>query len=207
MQDTVRLIKAAELQPQPWKNGGGLTRQIAIYPADAGLADFIWRISAAEISAPGPFSIWDDIDRILLLTEGGPMQLTQAHTGRQTQLDPGARLYFAGETPYVSALPAGPVRDFNLMLRRKQAHGCVDLRKGAQQLPLRAGDTVLHCTHGQFQAVLPARLGGIQVLEAGDTLHITLDYVPAFTLNLVPLTPDASLVDARINLYGSQAGR
>lgn len=205
MQDTVRLIKADELQPQPWKNGGGLTRQIAIYPPGAGLADFIWRISAAEVSAPGPFSIWQDIDRILLLTDGGPMQLTQTQTGRQTQLDPGARLYFAGETPYVSALPVGPVRDFNLMLRRKQAHGCVDLRKGAQQLPLRPGDTVLHCTHGQFQAVLPARLGGTQMLETGDTLHITLDYVPAFTLNLVPLTPDACLVDARINLYGSRA--
>ncbi len=201
MQDAIRFIAAATLRPEPWRNGGGTTRQIAIHPAAAGPDDFIWRISAAEVSAPGPFSIWPDIDRILMLTDGGPLRLIQKDSGRDTLLEAGARLYFAGETPYTAELPAGPVRDFNIMLRRKQAHGCVDLRSGRQSLPLRPGDTVLHCTHGRFRADLPSRLGGSRVLEAGDTLHLTLDYIPAFTLNLTPLEPEARLVDARINLF------
>lgn len=201
MQDAIRFIPAAELRPVPWKNGGGTTRQIAIFPDDAGSGDFVWRISAADVASDGPFSHWEDIDRILILTEGGPLRLTRTDTGQETLLDTGARLYFAGETPYTAALTAGPAKDFNLMLRRKQAHGCLDMRSGAQQLPLRPGETILHCVRGRFQADLPARLGGQQVLDTGDTLRITLDYVPFFKLELTPLTPDARLVDARVNLY------
>ncbi len=205
MLDTVRHIPARELKARPWKNGGGITRLIAIHPEGAGDEDFIWRISAAEVSAPGPFSIWEGVDRILMLTEGGPMRLLRTDTGAETVLASGARLYFAGETPYAAELPAGPARDFNLMLRRRQAHGCVDLRSGAHQLPLRPGETLLHCTHGRFRTTLPPRLGGERLLETGDTLRITLDYVPAFTLGLTPLDPDARLVDARINLYPGAA--
>ncbi|MBV2181793.1 MAG: HutD family protein [Castellaniella sp.] len=201
MQDIIRFIAAQELQPTPWKNGGGVTRQIVIHPADASADDFIWRISAADVASAGPFSHWEDIDRILVLTEGGPMRLIRTDTGRETLLEAGTRLYFAGETPYTAELPAGPVRDFNLMLRRKQAHGCVDMRSGHQKLPLRPGDTILHCVQGRYQADLPAHLGGRRILDTGDTLHITLDYVPFFTLDLSPLTPDARLVDARVNLY------
>ncbi|MFT0533340.1 HutD family protein [Castellaniella hirudinis] len=207
MQETIRLIPSTELIPSPWKNGGGSTRQIAIFPADAGMDDFIWRVSAAQIAADGPFSYWEDIDRILMLTHGGPLRLTRSDTGQDTLLETGARLYFAGETPYDAALAGGPAQDFNLMLRRKQAHGCVDMRSGRQKLSLRPGDTLLHCVQGRFQTSLPPHLGGQRLLDTGDTLHITLDYVPFFGLELSPLTPDARLVDARINLYPAAAAR
>jgi hypothetical protein len=44
-------------------------------------------------------------------------------------------------------------------------------------------------------------MGGQHVLNAGDTLHIFMDYVPSFTLDLAPLGPGARLVDARVSLY------
>jgi environmental stress-induced protein Ves len=201
MHDTIRFIPAAELRPQTWKNGGGVTRQIAIYPEHAAQDDFIWRISAAEVAQPGPFSFWPDIDRILVLTGGESMLLTRTETGAQHRLMRGERIYFAGETAFDAALPDGPTRDFNLMLRRKQAHGCVDMRRSAQKLALRPGETVLHCTDGRFELRLPQRLGGMRTLDTGDTLWLTLDYIPAFTLDIAPGTDDARLVDARINLY------
>lgn len=201
MHDTVRFIPAAELHPRPWKNGGGVTRQLAIYPEHATQDNFIWRVSAAELTQPGPFSIWPDIDRILILTGGESMLLTRTETGQQQRLTRGERLYFAGETPLEAALPDGPARDFNLMLRRKQAHGCVDMRRTAQKLPLRPGDTLLHCTADQFTAHLPERLGGLRTLDTGDTLWLSLDYIPAFTLDITPAAGDAQLVDARINLF------
>ncbi|WP_322994499.1 HutD family protein [Castellaniella sp.] len=201
MQDIIRLIPAADLLPVPWKNGGGVTRQIAIFPVDASPDDFIWRVSVADLAADGPFSHWDDMDRILMLIRGGPVCLTRTDSGQETRLDTGTRLYFAGETPYMAVLTDGPAQDFNLMLRRKQAHGCVDMRSSRQKLTLRPGETILHCVQGQFQTSLPPHLGGQRLLNAGDTLHITLDYVPFFGLELTPLTADARLVDARINLY------
>lgn len=129
------------------------------------------------------------------------MRLNRTDTGQETLLETGTRLYFAGETPYTATLPGGPAKDFNLMLRRKRAHGCVDMRSSGQKLPLRPGETFLHCVQGKFQTGLPAHLGGERLLDAGDTLHISLDYVPFFPLILAPLTADARLVDARINLY------
>lgn len=201
MHDTVHFIPAADLHAQPWKNGGGVTRQLAIYPEHATQDNFIWRVSAADLTHPGPFSIWPDIDRILILTGGESMLLTRTETGQQQRLARGERIYFAGETPFEAALPDGPARDFNLMLRRKQAHGCVDMRRTAQKLPLRPGDTLLHCTDGRFTARLPERLGGVRTLDAGDTLWLGLDYIPAFTLDIEPIQPGACLVDARINLF------
>lgn len=41
----VTLIRGAELVAVPWKNGGGLTREVAAFPADAGLDTFVWRVS------------------------------------------------------------------------------------------------------------------------------------------------------------------
>ena len=40
----------------PWKNGLGVTAQIAIHPPGATLADFTWRISSAEVRGSNPFS-------------------------------------------------------------------------------------------------------------------------------------------------------
>lgn len=201
MHDTIRFISAAELLPQPWKNGGGITRQLAIYPEHATQDDFIWRVSAAELTQPGAFSIWPDIDRILILTGGESIQLTRTETGQQQRLMRGERLYFAGETSIEAELSDGPARDFNLMLRRKQAHGCVDMRRTAQKLPLRPGDTLLHCTDGRFTVRLPERLGGLRTLDTGDTLWLSLDYIPAFTLDITPEAAGAQLVDVRVNLF------
>ncbi|HXE20423.1 HutD/Ves family protein [Castellaniella sp. UC4442_H9] len=201
MHDQIRITTAEEIRPQPWKNGGGITRQLAIHPEGASLEDCVWRVSAAEINAPGPFSAWEGYDRILMVTDGGAVRLTRTDTGAVTLLEPGSRLYFAGETPYTAELLGGPARDFNLMLRRKHAHGCIDLRRGTQAIALRPGDTILYCTQGRFRLDFPPRMGGSRTLAAGDTLHLTLDYIPAFRLDIHPETPDACLVDARVNLY------
>ncbi len=40
----------------PWKNGGGETAEIAVFPPSADLSEFGWRISMATVSSDGPFS-------------------------------------------------------------------------------------------------------------------------------------------------------
>ncbi|CAM5779231.1 HutD family protein [Castellaniella caeni] len=201
MHDTIRLIHAHELASAPCHHDAAITRQLAQYPAQASADDFLWRVSTTDIRQDGPLDAWVDIDRILLVTGDTPLCLTHTEQQRDTRLDYGGRLYFAGETPYRATLPEGPTHTFDLMFRRKQGHGCVDLRTREQQLPLRPGDTILHCLRGRFRASFPAHLGGERLLDTGDTLHITLDYVPFFKLGLTPLTPGARLADARLNLY------
>ena len=50
------LLSAARRAAVPWKNGGGVTREVAAHPAGASLEDFDWRVSTAEVRAAGPFS-------------------------------------------------------------------------------------------------------------------------------------------------------
>ena len=69
------LIPYASLCAAPWKNGGGSTMQIAIWPLDVGLDNFDWRISLATITADGPFSVFPGIDRSLVLVDGDKLRL------------------------------------------------------------------------------------------------------------------------------------
>ncbi|KAB7597681.1 HutD/Ves family protein [Verminephrobacter eiseniae] len=55
----------------PWRNGGGLTREIArgaSRPATANEWD--WRLSVASITASGPFSTFAGVDRVAALVDG-----------------------------------------------------------------------------------------------------------------------------------------
>ncbi len=57
----------ATLPATPWKNGGGVTREIVCQPPGAGLAAFDWRVSIATIASDGPFSLFAGIDRVITL--------------------------------------------------------------------------------------------------------------------------------------------
>lgn len=72
----VRILRAADRTATVWKNGGGVTREIAVWPEGAGMDDFGWRVSLAEVAADGPFSAFPGIGRTLTLAEGAGMDLT-----------------------------------------------------------------------------------------------------------------------------------
>jgi hypothetical protein len=107
------------LPAQPWKNGGGLTREIAVMPPGAGLAGFTWRVSIAEIAQDGPFSAFPGIDRQILLLSGAGVRL-QAKTERMDHLlnEPLVPFAFAGEAAITASLLDGPSQDLNVMTRR-----------------------------------------------------------------------------------------
>jgi environmental stress-induced protein Ves len=69
------LIPYAGLSPVPWKNGGGSTTQIAVFPPDAGFDDFDWRVSLATIADDGAFSEFPGVERTLALVDGHGMTL------------------------------------------------------------------------------------------------------------------------------------
>ncbi len=108
----------------PWKNGGGLTEEIATHPEGAALDDFAWRISIAEVLRDGPFSRFAGIDRTITLIEGAGMRLSGGARDIviRTPFEPYS---FAGESPIDCSLVSGPIRDFNSMTRRDRARGSV----------------------------------------------------------------------------------
>ncbi|WP_411288672.1 HutD family protein [Phenylobacterium sp.] len=119
------LLCAVDRTAVPWKNGGGVTREIAAWPPGSGFDDFAWRVSMAEIHEDGPFSSFASVDRILAVLEGG-LRLT-VHGAGVFELSPrSAPLAFDGETPAAAKLTAGPVLDLNVMTRRGAAFARLD---------------------------------------------------------------------------------
>ena len=59
------------IAPQPWKDGAGMTREIAVGGADA--ENFDWRISVAALTGDAPFSAYPGIDRCITLLHGAGM--------------------------------------------------------------------------------------------------------------------------------------
>ncbi|MEU9283898.1 HutD family protein [Streptomyces sp. NPDC048275] len=114
---TVRFLPAAERVAVPWKNGGGVTREIVGSPEGAGMDDFAWRVSLADVGADGPFSAFDGVERILTLVEGAGMDLTVGGARRivDTRYVP---QNFPGDLPTDCRLLAGPVVNLNVMWRR-----------------------------------------------------------------------------------------
>jgi environmental stress-induced protein Ves len=112
---TVQILRSEQHRRMPWRNGGGVTYELASSPTDTDLADFDWRVSIAEVEAGGPFSVFPDVDRTIILIEGKWMALTVG--GRRHRfgvLDP---FSFDGATQTECEVP-GRSRDLNVMTRR-----------------------------------------------------------------------------------------
>ena len=113
----MRVLRAADRIATPWKNGGGVTREVAAFPPGAAMDAFEWRISLAEIAADGPFSVFPGVDRVLTVIEGQGLMLDVG--GRLLVLDAASPpLDFAGDAKVSARLTDGPIRDLNLMVRR-----------------------------------------------------------------------------------------
>lgn len=164
------IVKAAMQRRERWRNGGGWTCAIASGRIDgtavAGVDDWDWRLSIADIEADGPFSVFPGTDRVLVLLGGAGIVLAFAEGGRQRLIEPLARIAFAGERAVHCALVAGPTRDFNLMWRRERMYATLavtTLDAAALALAAPAPLSALHVVSGAL------RVDG-SLAEPGDTV-------------------------------------
>ncbi|MFD8704940.1 HutD family protein [Kitasatospora sp. NPDC059648] len=144
----IQVLRASERPASPWLNGGGVTREVAGFPAGAGLNDFDWRVSLADVASVGPFSPFPGIDRVITLVEGSGMVLTV--DGVERSVDTPFRPFaFPGDATTDCRLLGGEVVDFNVMTRRGRTEAAVDLvtEPGAVQVPP-AATVLLVCLTG-----------------------------------------------------------
>nr|WP_295825454.1 HutD family protein [uncultured Azospirillum sp.] len=125
---SVTRLTPADHRRVPWKNGGGVTTELAVEPAADGR--FVWRVSIADVVEPGPFSAFPGYDRLIAVVEGDGMRLSVdgATPVERRRLDPA--FAFPGEAPVWCEPTAGPIRDVNLMLDRASAAGTLTLLAG-----------------------------------------------------------------------------
>ncbi|MFI5979760.1 HutD family protein [Streptomyces sp. NPDC051555] len=148
----VRILRAADRTAEAWKNGGGVTRQIAA--GAPGPGDFGWRVSLAEVAADGPFSAFPGIDRTLTVVEGVGMDLTVDGVRRAVD-ECFAPQRFPGDVATDCRLLAGPVVNFNVMYRRATTRAEVAVVRG---------DLALSCPTGVRDVLLVVALEGAATL-------------------------------------------
>jgi environmental stress-induced protein Ves len=121
----VRFLPAKSRPVRPWKNGGGVTRDIVVFPAEAGDDDFLWRASIATIASAGPFSAFPGVDRMFLLLKG-TLTIGIGDGGEQ-RMDPRSpALAFDGEERVHARVPGSECTALNIMTRRGRASARVD---------------------------------------------------------------------------------
>lgn len=126
------IVRFAELPLVPWRNGGGVTREVAV--DGSGRQDFEWRISIADVNVAGPFSAFPGIDRIITLLDGERMDLLI--DGVEQVLGLHETLTFDGASQTACTLPFGPTRDLNVMTRRDRRSAVVTIADLSETRPI-----------------------------------------------------------------------
>ena len=115
--ERVRTVRLQGVAPQPWRNGGGRTRELLAWPSAEAWS---LRISVAEIEQDGPFSAFPGVQRWFAVIEGEGVAL--AFDGAERICRRGdAPLAFDGGAAPGCRLFDGPTRDLNLMARHGRA--------------------------------------------------------------------------------------
>lgn len=157
MSDVVKIVRFEDFAGRPWRNGGGITRELLTGPSPE---SWQWRVSVADIERDAPFSLWAGVQRWFVPIEGGGAELRVDGLPHRVELG-GEPLAFEGNALTTCRLIAGPTRDLNLMLRGaagslRRAFDAQDWSPGSAQCGLftaRAGT----CLADGATIELPAR--------------------------------------------------
>lgn len=154
----MQIVRSADWKPTPWKNGGGTTSEIAVSPLGASTDNFAWRISAARVDQPGPFSIFPGIDRTLCILKGSGLTLTGPEIGTILLDQTSPPFPFPADTPVDASLSGDSILDLNIMTRRSTvSHDVQRPWLSEQTLITPKGTTILFS------------LGNITVTASGST--------------------------------------
>jgi environmental stress-induced protein Ves len=194
----VKLFGADDYRRMPWKNGGGSTLELLQDPAPDG--SFNWRLSIADVAAPGPFSTFAGIDRQIMLVNGNGMVLSFDQEAPPVVIAKPLRPQaFKGEWNTDCRLIDGAIQDFNVMVRRSWGLAAVNgfhLVNGQRLTLAVAPLTILHLLTGA------ADCHDLH-LQGGHTVRLDSDSTETIALSVT--SPKASLVVISLKAHGKEA--
>jgi uncharacterized protein len=181
---TIAILRAAERVAVPWRNGGGVTHEVAAYPPGRGFDLLDWRVSIAEIGAAGPFSAFPGLERRLAVLDGRlALDIGQQPPVEVSPASPA--VHFDGDVLVYARPIAGTVTDLNVMTRRGRFTSALTLHEVRAALALAPGATTtlvlalsqlaIHGAAGEWQL---SRLDAARV-DSATALTVVPQAVPA----------------------------
>lgn len=165
----MKLLPASGHKRMPWKNGGGETIEIAVFPEGASLSEFDWRVSMATVASDGPFSAFPGIDRTLSILEGNGMTLLIEGREPAPLTQAAAPLAFPADVATSANLIDGTIVDLNVMTRRgRLTHHVRRLDvQGECSVESEASTILVFCHRGTVEL---GSDGQTRALSAGDAV-------------------------------------
>lgn len=156
----MRVIRKSDMKEGRWRNGMGVSWDIAAVPEGSSDAIFGWRFALALIAQDVPFSHYPETDRVFTLVRGEGLDLTfEGHAPLAVDglMVPHA---YPCDIPTFCRLRNGPCLALNLFLRRGVWTAAVDIVQGSHAIR-HAGPILLYALDG------PALVDGHD-LASGD---------------------------------------
>jgi len=164
---TLQRFQYAQLAATAWKNGGGVTRQILSVGEP-----FAWRVSIAEVASDGPFSIFEGVDRTIVLLEGPGLQLQSSDASVDHVLNqPFQPFEFSGDLAIQATQLGGASQDFNVMARRDAGQATVNVFHQACSIST-AHAGLIYAACGDWEIDAP-HVDSSLLLSQRDGLHWT----------------------------------
>jgi len=166
---TFSVLRLGTYPVVPWRNGAGVTREIACSPVGASAGEFDWRVSIADVPPSSTFSSFAGVDRVIIPLDPPAMTLTV--DGIRHALSQHQPFAFDGEAITSCRVDGGPSRDLNVMTRRGRIGAAVVVLDDALVDVDSAGDraTLVVVLSGARSALSPEsasplELGGLDAL-------------------------------------------
>jgi environmental stress-induced protein Ves len=194
-------IRPEQFTTTPWKNGGGITHEIAKCELDGTM---LWRLSLAEVTCSGPFSIFPGLDRVLYSVGDAGMKLNFQEDRSKASLVTG-RLYptcFAGDVDIDGQIAEGVelVENFNLIYDRARLSVKASGSKGGSDWSSMLADMPEEATIRQGQPLrhilycLKGSIGPLAAREVGLFTHLA---------DTLEFSQDAEAILLRLEVTGS----
>jgi uncharacterized protein len=173
----MKVLKISQMKQTPWKNGLGLTTEIAIEPKTAifPMDPFLWRMSCAEITSNNQFSKFLGYERILLVWKGPGFVLNN----KSVQTFEVVR--FSGSDEVFCEMVGDKVLDLGIIYLKDKVQCYVKVLSADEnkthQLGIEKGSrNFLLCAEGSVKVMNQVLVAG-EIVDLKDTASIELVYL------------------------------
>jgi environmental stress-induced protein Ves len=195
----IATIDPAAFRHTPWKNGGGVTIDLAesMLPgfAPGSWEGLVWRFGRTAIVTPGPFSDLGGYDRQQVLVSGSGLVL-ETPDGEIDVRRPFQPVRFTGETRIVSKLEAGPVEVVNLIGDRSRVATDLSCLTAGATNSCAAGVHVIYAATTRCDLAIDGNACEIAIghalrIDAGESFTLASRLGTAIVASILPVAPAA----------------